>query len=241
MANVVIYARFSPRPNADKSESIEMQIEWCKEWCSKNGHTVVSIFQDRAKSGKEEDRPGLWAAVDAVKRDYILLVWKLDRLARNVYLSNILERSVTKRGGRIMSANGEGTSEENSDQDWLVRQILQTLAEYERRVIAARIKAAVHRHRANGRYCGGLVPFGYMRDPDDQRQVVENPDEQKSIARIFELLDQGLTLNKIAKQLEKEKYPHRWHEVKDKDGKVTGFRKTKWHHHMVNLIVNRTY
>ena len=139
----IIYARFSPRRNAEQCESIETQLDLCRDYCRKQGHEIIVEYDDRALSGSEEDRPGLWNAIEALKRDYVLVVYRLDRLARSMYLSYLIEQAVKKRGAKIVSICGEGTWQDNPE-DELVRRILQALAEYERKVIAARTKAASH-------------------------------------------------------------------------------------------------
>lgn len=123
----IIYTRFSPRRNAEQCESIEMQLDLCREYCLKHGIKIVGEYNDRALSGSEEDRPGLWNAVEALKRDYTLIVYRLDRLARSVYLSYIIEQAVKKYGAKIVSICGEGTWQDQPE-DELVRRILQALA-----------------------------------------------------------------------------------------------------------------
>ena len=203
MTNAIIYARFSPRRNSDTCESIETQYDLCKAYCDKNGYKIINSFSDKALSGSDEDRPSLWAAIEVLKRNDVLVVYRLDRLARSVYLSDIIERTVKKKGASIISISGEGTWA-NSDEDWLVRKILQTLAEYERKVMAARTKAAMLRHQANGRRMSKEPPFGFCVDPDDPARLIQHLKEQQTIARIIELKQSDLTLRAICRQLKSE-------------------------------------
>ena len=123
----IIYTRYSPRRNADECESIEMQLDFCRKWCEENNVKIAGEFADRALSGGEEDRPELWAAIEALERGYVLVVYRLDRLARSVYLSDIIERAIQRKKATLISISGEGTWG-FTDEDWLVRKILQTLA-----------------------------------------------------------------------------------------------------------------
>jgi len=202
MPNAIIYARFSPRPNEDKCESIEQQIERCREYAKRNGLTPSEEFSDRALSGKDADRPGLWDAVEALRRGDTLLVYTLDRLARDVYLSYIIERQVEKRGAKIVSVNGEGTAS-NTPGDKLTRTILRALAEYQRNVTAARTSQAMKRHQKKGRRMSDLTPYGWRRDPRNKALMIEDAYEQDVIRQILELRDEGKGLHTIARELEK--------------------------------------
>jgi site-specific DNA recombinase len=220
----IIYARFSPRRNAEQCESIEMQLDLCREYCLKHGIEIVGEYNDRALSGSEEDRPGLWNAVEALKRDYVLVVYRLDRLARSVYLSYIIEQAVKKHGAKIVSICGEGTWQDQPE-DELVRRILQALAEYERKVIAARTKAAMLRHQANGRRMSDRTPFGWLRDPDNHSRLIEDSQEQEIISTIVHLRETGNSYRQICRELEQQ-------------GLLCRGRQ-KWFHQTIKTILKR--
>jgi site-specific DNA recombinase len=222
--NAVIYARFSPRRNSETCESIETQIELCKFWCEKQGHSVVGEHSDHALSGSEEDRPGLWDAIESLKRNMVLVVYRLDRLARSVYLSYIIEQAVHKRGAKIVSTSGEGTWQDTPE-DELVRRILQALNEYERKVIAARTKASMLRHQANGRRMSDKTPFGMIRDPDDHLRMVECPEEQEIISKILQWHEAGQSFRAIARTLE--------------DSGILCRDHAGWHHSLIQNILKR--
>lgn len=208
MARAIIYSRFSPRRDPEKCESCERQAENCRTYAAAHGLEVAGEYQDQALSGSEEDRPGLWQAIAALRRGDVLLVFKLDRLARDVYLSHVIERSVRKQKATILSVSGEGTWQD-APGDVLQRQILQAFAEYERKVIAARTKAAMLKYQAAGRRMSCRTPYGWQRDPTDDKRLVEHAAEQAVIKRALELRQQGLGARKIARALEAEKAPRR--------------------------------
>ena len=117
------YGRWSDRRNADQCESNEAQREFIEEFCKENGWEMVEYFCDERKSGRrkqnatnrdELDRPGLWAAVDAIKPGYTLVAWRPDRIARDVFLDELVRRQVEKAGGRVVTvlANVEGDTPE---------------------------------------------------------------------------------------------------------------------------------
>lgn len=196
----VIYTRFSPRRNADDSESIETQLDLCRAYCRRKGYAIASEHEDRAMSGSEEDRPGLWAAIENLRRGDLLIAYKLDRIARDVYLAELVQREATKRGATIETV--EGGANGVSPEQRMIRQVLQAFAEYERKVIAARTRAAMLRHQASGRRMSAQTPFGWTVDPDDSSRIVKDADEQTTIKRIVKLRENGLGYREIARDLE---------------------------------------
>jgi DNA invertase Pin-like site-specific DNA recombinase len=223
MTKVILYARFSPRRKAEQCESIEMQLELCRDYCRRQGYEIVAEYSDRALSGSEEDRPGLWNAIEALKRDYLLIVYRLDRLARSVYLSYIIEHAVNKRNAKIVSISGEGTWQDGPE-DELVRRILQALAEYERKVIAARTKAAMLRHQANNRKISSIAPYGYAIDPQEPNRLILHGKEQQVIRIIRRMKDRGYSNRRICRYLESKNITPRGN---------------SWHHATISKIVAR--
>lgn len=210
MSRVTIYLRYSPRRNAELSESNETQLEYCHKWCRDNHHEVAGVFEDAATSGDDEDRPGLWNAVESLKRGSILLVHKADRLARSVYLDEHIRRIVAKKGARIEAANGSANGDE--PHEVLTRQILAVFAEYEKKVIAARTKATMLRHQGTGRMMGSIPQYGWVQVADklvtdesgkliSRKWAEKCPQEQAVIEKIAELKRSGRGVREIARML----------------------------------------
>ena len=92
----VIYARYSS--DNQREESIEGQLRECTAFAEKNGSTILKHYIDRAYSAKTDNRPEFQRMInDSRQRLFdIVLVWKLDRFARNRYDSanykNILKK-----------------------------------------------------------------------------------------------------------------------------------------------------
>jgi DNA invertase Pin-like site-specific DNA recombinase len=225
MTKARIYTRFSPRRNESECESIEAQLETCRAYCERQGYSVEAEFEDRALSGEDINRPGLWTAIDNLSRGEILVVYRLDRLARDVFLSEVIFREIEKKGARVESIDGAGNGD--TPEQRLMRQILQTFAEYERRVIGIRTKAAMLRHQANGRRMSSLgrLPYGMQSDPKDKSRMIENPDEQSIIKSIVFMHGQGSSLRGICSALEVRQIQCRG-------------RKT-WRHNLIKTILQR--
>jgi DNA invertase Pin-like site-specific DNA recombinase len=181
-------------------------------------------------SGSDEERPGLWNAVDAVRRNCILVAYKLDRLAREVYLSEVITRTISKQGGKIEIVTGCENGESNENK--LVRQILSAFAEYERKVTAYRTKMGMLRHQARGRRMSDLTPYGWVRDPNNPALMIEEPTEQAVITLICKMRDNGVSLRGIALNLENQNIPSRISPRWNNDGK-------RWNHLIIKRILSR--
>ena len=94
----VIYARYSS--DNQREESIEGQIRECTAYAEKNGITIVKHYIDRAISAKTDNRPEFQQMIkDSDKKLFdIVLVWKLDRFARNRYDSARYKTQLKKNG-----------------------------------------------------------------------------------------------------------------------------------------------
>ena len=102
----VIYARYSS--DSQREESIEGQIRECTAYAEKNGITVVRHYIDRAISAKTDNRPQFQQMVKDSERKLfdIVLVWKLDRFARNRYDSARYKTQLKSQGMKQLMAGG---------------------------------------------------------------------------------------------------------------------------------------
>lgn len=112
------------------------------------------IYEDAA-SGRRDSRPGLEGCLKALRTGDTLVVWKLDRLGRDLrHLVNLVG-DLTKRGIGLKIIAGEGASIDTTTANGrLVFAIFAGLAEFERALIAERTKAGLAAARARGRRDG---------------------------------------------------------------------------------------
>ncbi len=112
------------------------------------------LYEDAA-SGKRDDRPGLVACLKALRQGDTLVVWKLDRLGRDLrHLVNTVH-DLTARGIGFKVLSGHGaTIDTTSASGKLVFGIFAALAEFERELIIERTKAGMAAARARGRSGG---------------------------------------------------------------------------------------
>lgn len=201
IVEAVLYTRFSPRPNAAESESCEKQEEACRAYCERKGYKVDRVIADREKSGDDAARAGLWTAIEALKPGGVLVVRWRNRLAREVYLSEVIRRAVEKRGARIEAA--EESNNGSSPDDVFIQHILAAFAERERKVIAMRTKCAMLKHQRSGRIMSRRIPYGYRADPERPGWMIEDEAEQGVIAIMRQLASEGKCYNAIGVELDR--------------------------------------
>ncbi|HET6415042.1 MAG TPA: recombinase family protein [Polyangiales bacterium] len=223
-SRAIVYARFSPRRNEDETESIETQVEACEDLCRKQGYAVEAVFSDRAASGKDEDRPGLWDAVRSLKKGYVLVVYKSDRLARNLYLSEWLRREIRAKGAKLEVVSG--MSEGDSPEATLIRQVLDAFSEYERKLTSARTSFAMLRHQRTGRRMSRHPPYGWDFDPSDPQRWIRNEEEGKAVEKILDWRRKGAAWRRIATLLGEEGHKSRGSEWQGKTVKKIFNRET---------------
>lgn len=147
---LVGYMRVS---KADGSQSTNLQ----RDALLSAGVESANLYEDQA-SGKRDDRPHLAACLKAVRPGDTLLVWKLDRLGRDLrHLVNTVQ-DLTDRGVGLKVLTGEGAAIDTTTASGkLVFGIFAALAEFERALISERTIAGLAAARARGR--NGGRPF----------------------------------------------------------------------------------
>lgn len=135
---------------ADGSQTMDLQ----RDALLAAGIGADSLYEDRA-SGKKDDRPQLAACLKALRRGDTLMVWKLDRLGRDLrHLVNVVH-DLTERGIGLKVLTGQGAAIDTTTASGkLVFGIFAALAEFERELISERTLAGLASARARGRNGG---------------------------------------------------------------------------------------
>lgn len=208
---VAIYARVSTTEQAEEGYSIDEQERVLREWCDKQGHEVYEVYADRGISGKSiQNRPALKQLIeDANKQLFdIVLVWKTNRLARNVL--DVLKIHEIFDKNYIAFRSFTENHETETPNGKLQFQMLAVIAEFERNAISENVKMGMLARARQGKWNGGRV-LGYdledVSSPGDRRKhtrLVINEKEAKIVKRIFELYIAGNGYKAIANRVNKE-------------------------------------
>ena len=205
-----IYARQS----VDKKESlsIEGQIKQC-ELFSK-GETAI-IYKDKGYSGKNTDRPDLKRLLQDIELDKIgkVIVYKLDRISRNISDFYKLYEIMEKHGCEFISASE--CFDTTSPMGKAMMGILAIFAQMERENIQKRVKDNYYyRTATTGSWAGGPAPFGFENGRNEQGKPTLIPIEKEKEAVEFAFaLYSGVehcTLGEVARNLNNRGYkPHK--------------------------------
>jgi DNA invertase Pin-like site-specific DNA recombinase len=141
------YVRVS---KADGSQALDLQVDALVA----SGVPNNRIYQDRV-SGKTAERPGLDACLKALQPGNTLVVWKLDRLGRDLkHLINTIDALRQREVSFKVIAGAGAEIDTTTANGRLFFAVFAALAEYERELIAERTRAGLQAARARGRMGG---------------------------------------------------------------------------------------
>ena len=200
MAKAAIYVRVSTAMQLDKDSRIIQKkdlIQYSKEVLSIPDYEV---FEDAGFSAGSTDRPDYQKMMRRMRAGEFthLLVWKIDRVSRNIIdFSDLYEELQNLNITFISLAEQFDTSSIIGQA--LLKMIL-IFAELERHNAAERSKSVLLSKAESGEYTGFRIPFGYRRDITTKEYTVEES-EANLIRTLFDMFDQGETIYQIAKRL----------------------------------------
>ena len=190
----VLYARFSPRPDAATSDSCDKQMELCRDYAQKHNYEIISEFEDRNKSRNDAGREGVLDAIASLKRGWVLVSYDESRFGAGI-AAILLEDKVHKRGAVIEFSTGTPGDDPNKK---LIRQIMYAVKEHEREMNRNLTSTQMRKHISNGRVMSKRLPYGYKLDPKNDKMMVKCDKEQHVISEIVRLRDvNGMTFDKI--------------------------------------------
>ena len=163
-------------------------------YAEKNGITIVKHYIDRAISAKTDNRPQFQQMIkDSDKKLFdIVLVWKLDRFARNRYDSARYKTQLKKNGVKLMSAT-EIISE--GPEGIILESVLEGYAEYYSADLAEKVVRGQTENILKGRCNGGRGTFGYTLD--SERKFHIDPLTSPFVLESFKKYNEGSTMKEI--------------------------------------------
>jgi DNA invertase Pin-like site-specific DNA recombinase len=196
---------------------LEVQERSIRDFAKGKGLRLLEIERDEGQSGSNglDSRSGLAGALAKLEtgRASTLVVYRLDRLARDLLLQETLIARLRQAGAEVVSVTEPDVDGGGQDPTRdLVRQVLGAIAQYERAVIKGRLMAGKAAKVAQGGYGGGRPPYGLRAS---NRRLVKNPDEAPVVEMIARLRSEGCSYRKIADSLAaagmRPRQGNRWH------------------------------
>ena len=195
--NVVFYGRYSALGQSE--QSIEGQRKVCYEFAERNGYKIIAEYIDRAISGTDADnRPEFQRMIaDSAKRQFQgVLVYQLDRFARNRYDSATYKSKLKKNGVKVLSAR-ENISDDASGV--LMESVLEGMAEYFSAELSQKVKRGLALTAEKCEYTGSYAPLGYKVV---DKKIVLHEDEFLVVKRMFDMYISGKTMVDIIRHLD---------------------------------------
>lgn len=198
----VIYARYSS--HAQREESIEGQLRVCHDYAGHAGFEVVKEYIDRAMSATSDQRPSFQQMISesAAGGFDVVLVYALDRFARDRYDAAVYRKKLKDNGVRILSVT---QPIDDSPEGVLIESLLEGLAEYYSKNLARGVMRGMRENALNCKAVGGIVPTGYKIDRASMKYVI---DEEKAviIREVFDLYADGMSIVEICRHCNAKGY-----------------------------------
>ena len=200
--DVVLYMRYSS--DRQTEQSIEGQQRVCMEFCKRSGHNVVGKYVDRATSAfkdtekrtefnrmiKDSDKQ-MWQGV---------VVYKLDRFARNRYDSATYKARLKKNGIKVISAT-ENISD--NPEGVILEAVLEGMAEFYSKELSQKISRGMRESAYKCHSIGGHIPLGYKIV--EKKLVIDEPNAQ-IVREAFDLYANGATVAEICEKFNNQGY-----------------------------------
>ena len=182
---VAIYVRVSTVYQVDK-DSLPMMKQDLTSYCKYILNTDdFVIFEDAGYSGKNTDRPAYQKMMSQIRQGLFthLLVWKIDRVSRNLLDFANMYEELKDLGVTFVSKNEQFDTSTAIGEAML--KIILVFAELERNMTSERVTATMINRASNGIWNGGRIPYGYSYDKATQTFSIE-PEENKIYNCIIE-------------------------------------------------------
>lgn len=189
MSNAIIYTRVSTKNQAEEGYSLAGQEKDCKIFAEMNNYSVSKVFVEKGESAKTQDRTELQNlmkfCVANKKNIDAIIIWKIDRLTRDIKDFYRLQEFFTKLNIRVLFAR-----ENNGDSatDRLTRNLMGVLAQYENDQKAERVTNGMKTAFLQGHWMW-KAPIGYLMKNGN---VEPDPKTAHHIKKIFKLFSTGL-------------------------------------------------
>jgi site-specific DNA recombinase len=188
----IAYCRVSTEEQAAEGFSIEGQAEKLRTYAKLHDLGPVTVIEDSGRSGKNLDRPGLQQVLAMVDQGHVtnVLVWRLDRLSRNLGDLILLAEALSKHGVGLHSFTEK--LDLSSATGRMFYNILGAFAQFYREQLAENVRMGMHQAARQGKWTN-RPKFGYDLVGGE---LVPNADAP-TVRRIFELRAQGLSYPRI--------------------------------------------
>lgn len=196
---VVGYCRVSTA-NQKEEGTIAIQQNALREFTASKGYELVKMFSDDGVSGGLEERPGLAELFYCLENEQnieAVLIFKLDRLARDLYIQEHLIRKLEEHKVKLISLK-EPELDSSDPMRKAFRQFIGIVSELEKAFITMRLSGGRINKARKGGFAGGGVAYGYQAK---DKELSLDSEQSETIKMIFSLKRKRMSLRSIARHL----------------------------------------
>ena len=196
------YLRVSTDRQAENGLGLAAQERSIRALLRERHVRPARFFEDRGASGAVEDRPALSELLEALEAGDVVVVARLDRLARDLLTQEVLLRDIRQRGADVVSCSPAESDYLHDDPHdptrRLIRQVLGSVSEFERALIKLRLQRGRALKAERGGFAYGSPPFGFRAEGGE---LVPHPGEQDAIRMALDIRRTGGSLRQIGTAL----------------------------------------
>jgi site-specific DNA recombinase len=206
MKRFVALARVSSREQEREGFSLEIQEDALKRYASQQGGEIVRLFKIAETASKADERKTFRELIAYAKKHCVeldgLLVYKVDRAARNLFDFVEIERLESEYGISFVCVS---QPTDNNPAGRMMRRTLANMASFYTEQQSVDVREGLARRVKEGWFVG-LAPYGYRNVRKDGRGVVEiDPQAAANVRRIFHLYAyENLTLDGLVERVNAE-------------------------------------
>ena len=241
LGTAALYCRLSRDDNMDsESNSIQNQRKILQKAAKDKGYTDTVFFVDDGITGTTMKRPGFQKMLTAIEAGYISAVFvkDLSRLGRNyIEVGKLTEEFFPLHDIRLVAVSDGVDSDEGEDDFTPFKNIMN---EYYAKDISKK-RRIVNKMKGNAGVPLSPPPYGYIKNPDDPRFWVVEPEAAEVVRRIYRMALEGYGLAETAAQLAADGVvnpTYYWRSRgTSRGGSKSTVEPTKWGHTTVKKIL----
>lgn len=202
----IAYLRVSTQRQGQSGLGIEAQRQAVQQMAEAKGLQLAGEYVE-TESGRKADRPQLAAAMEEARRQKaVVILAKLDRLARDAELLLRLSREAEQNGmGGFLFCDLPDV-DATTAAGRMVLTVMASVAEFEARRISERTKGALAARKAQGKPLGAQLP--HVKEANAQRATAAQQQAEELAAKVLPLrLRDGLSMQEIADRLHEQQVP----------------------------------
>lgn len=192
MKYAVIYARYSS--DRQNEMSIEGQIEKCRSYAEEHDIVIVQEYIDRAQTATTDKRPEFLRMISDSENGSFdtILVYQLDRFARNKDDSGYYKKILRENGVKVVSAMEQIASDSSGV---ITEGMLEIVADWYSKQLSEKVTRGMYQRAELRKYNGGTMTYGYQAD--ENGYYVLDPVRASVVKELFERVAEGETIRAV--------------------------------------------